>query len=141
MHCPGEDASAKASIMVCRKGKSSYMSSYMHHSYLDSSDSDEDRTEEDVDAKEEGVDAEEAVMEAQWKSYVDKLRQSGELSSCLAVADVSGSMHGEPMQVYSSSLHARKYHHYFLCTTRLLLFPAIQESSACLPIPLPSPFV
>lgn len=34
-----------------------------------------------------------AVTEAQWSSYVGKLRQSGQLGSCLAVADVSGSMY------------------------------------------------
>ncbi|CAL5227769.1 g10789 [Coccomyxa viridis] len=53
----------------------------------------------DSSDSEEQPDAAEAVMEAQWKSYVDKLRQSGQLSSCLAVADASGSMYGEPMNV------------------------------------------
>lgn len=39
------------------------------------------------------------VMEAQWKAYVDKLRESGELSSAMAICDVSGSMRGQPMEV------------------------------------------
>ena len=42
------------------------------------------------------------MVEAQWKSYVVKLRESGTLSSCLAVADVSGSMSfdgGQPLEV------------------------------------------
>ena len=81
--------------MVCRKAKPSYM----RYRYLDSSSS------EDKGA-EEGSDAGELVMEAQWKSYVDKLRQSGQLSSCLAVADVSGSMSGEPMNVSGLFFHA-----------------------------------
>ena len=33
-----------------------------------------------------------AVIEAQWKTLVDKLRESGSLEDCLAVCDVSGSM-------------------------------------------------
>ena len=80
--------------MVCRKVKPSYMSFYSRYSHLESSDSDEE------------PDAEEAVMEVQWKSYVDKLRQCGQLSSCLAVANVSGSMSGEPMNVSGSFFHA-----------------------------------
>eukprot|EP00891_Asterochloris_glomerata_P008284 jgi/Astpho2/8284/Aster-x0811 len=39
------------------------------------------------------------VVELQWKAYVDKLRESGTLSSTLSVCDVSGSMHGQPMEV------------------------------------------
>jgi len=39
------------------------------------------------------------VQELQWKAYVDHLKQSGSLSRCLAVVDVSGSMAGLPMQV------------------------------------------
>ncbi len=77
--------------MVCRKVKLFY--SFLGRCpHVDSSNS------------EEQPDAAEAVMEAQWKSYVDKLRQSGQLSSCLAVADVSGSMYGEPMNVCGSFL-------------------------------------
>lgn len=67
-------------------------------------DSDEDFSGSEGTGAEEESDAGEAIMEAQWKSYVDKLRKSGELSSCLAVADVSGSMHGKPMKVCSSHM-------------------------------------
>lgn len=35
------------------------------------------------------------VMEGQWKAIVDRMKQSGELSSALAVCDVSGSMYTE----------------------------------------------
>ena len=35
----------------------------------------------------------------QWEAYVNKLRESGSLSSCMAICDVSGSMFGIPMQV------------------------------------------
>ncbi len=96
MQSSGETGSAKANVMVCRKVKPSYMSFCNRYSHMESSDSEE-----------EAPGAEEVVMEAQWKSYVDKLRQSGQLSSCLAVADVSGSMSGEPMNVSSSVFHAR----------------------------------
>jgi Domain of unknown function (DUF2828) len=47
-----------------------------------------------------GVDDQsEQVAELQWKSYVDNLKKSGVLDSALAVADVSGSMMGTPMEV------------------------------------------
>ncbi|KAG0197639.1 hypothetical protein BGX28_008861 [Mortierella sp. GBA30] len=39
------------------------------------------------------------TMEAQWKSYVDKLAQTGTMDSAMAICDVSGSMSGEPMEV------------------------------------------
>ncbi|KAL0025081.1 hypothetical protein WJX79_005924 [Trebouxia sp. C0005] len=39
------------------------------------------------------------TMELQWKDYVAKLKASGTLSSALAIADVSPSMEGLPMQV------------------------------------------
>ncbi len=39
------------------------------------------------------------TMELQWKDYVAKLKASGALSSALAIADVSPSMSGLPMQV------------------------------------------
>ena len=45
---------------------------------------------------------EEAVLKTiqlQWEAYVNKLRESGSLSSCMAICDVSGSMSGIPMQV------------------------------------------
>ena len=93
---------------VCRRRyQPSYRASYLGYSSADTSDSEEDGAEDKLDAEKE-VDAEEEVMEMQWKSYVDKLRQSGELSSCLAVADVSGSMTGEPMNVSSSIFHPRR---------------------------------
>ncbi|PVF93373.1 hypothetical protein CPB86DRAFT_767963 [Serendipita vermifera] len=38
--------------------------------------------------------ADKMVIEAQWKTMVDKLKQSGALDNCLAVCDVSGSMGG-----------------------------------------------
>lgn len=61
----GKDARAKASVMVCRKAKSSYTSnlpSFLQSSYLDSSSSEEEEAEKEMGVKEE-VDAEEAVME------------------------------------------------------------------------------
>ena len=45
------------------------------------------------------ADPHEQVAELQWKSYVDNLKKSGILESALAVADVSGSMSGTPMEV------------------------------------------
>ena len=42
------------------------------------------------------------TVEGQWKAYVVKLRESGALSSALAIADVSGSMAGTPMNVRAS---------------------------------------
>lgn len=39
------------------------------------------------------------TMELQWKDYVTQLKESGTLSNALAVADVSASMFGEPIQV------------------------------------------
>jgi len=39
------------------------------------------------------------VLEAQWTSLVQRLREAGRLDSALAVCDVSGSMEGQPMQV------------------------------------------
>ncbi len=101
----------KHMLVVCRRARFSFLSSshlpsYLRSSYAEGSDSEGDGPEDEPDAEEE-ADAEEEVMEAQWRSYVDKLRQSGELSSCLAVADVSGSMEGQPMNVSSSSFPAR----------------------------------
>jgi len=63
-------------------------------------DSDADSTAEEKSASgEEEMDTSIEVMEAQWKAYVEKLRESGELSSALAICDVSGSMEGQPMEV------------------------------------------
>jgi len=39
------------------------------------------------------------VCELQWKSIIEPLRESGVLTSCLVLSDVSGSMSGTPMQV------------------------------------------
>ncbi|KAK9829195.1 hypothetical protein WJX72_004438 [[Myrmecia] bisecta] len=39
------------------------------------------------------------TVELQWRSYVDKLKAGGCLSSAMAVCDVSGSMSGQPMEV------------------------------------------
>lgn len=39
------------------------------------------------------------VAELQWKRMVDDLLQKGKLKNCLAISDVSGSMHGTPMEV------------------------------------------
>ena len=54
---------------------------------------------EDDKAGDEEMDTGMEVAEAQWKAYVQKLREGGELSSAMAICDVSGSMHGQPMQV------------------------------------------
>ena len=87
--------------MACRRAKRADMRPFYRYPI----DSDEDGESEGPDATEE-PDLEEQVMEAQWKSYVDGLRQSGQLSSCLAVADVSGSMSGQPMNVCTSTNHS-----------------------------------
>ena len=42
---------------------------------------------------------EEMEVEAQWRDLVADVRESGALGQCLAVADVSGSMSGTPMNV------------------------------------------
>lgn len=39
------------------------------------------------------------ILEAQWQSLTDQLKQKGTLSKTVCVADVSGSMKGEPMMV------------------------------------------
>ncbi|KAK9182365.1 hypothetical protein WN944_025509 [Citrus x changshan-huyou] len=39
------------------------------------------------------------VAELQWKRIVDDLMQKGKLRNCMAICDVSGSMHGTPMEV------------------------------------------
>ncbi|KAG0044172.1 hypothetical protein BGZ83_010581 [Gryganskiella cystojenkinii] len=39
------------------------------------------------------------TMEAQWKSYVERLGKTGTMNSTMAVCDVSGSMSGTPMEV------------------------------------------
>ncbi|EPS98363.1 hypothetical protein FOMPIDRAFT_41926 [Fomitopsis schrenkii] len=39
------------------------------------------------------------VLDAQWASLVERLREAGRLDSALAVCDVSGSMSGEPINV------------------------------------------
>ncbi|KAL3623515.1 hypothetical protein CASFOL_032331 [Castilleja foliolosa] len=39
------------------------------------------------------------VAELQWKRMVDDMAKKGKLNNCLAVCDVSGSMHGIPMDV------------------------------------------
>ena len=46
---------------------------------------------------------EDATSEAQWRALVDELRQTGTFDSCLAVVDVSGSMEGIPMEVWTLS--------------------------------------
>ncbi|KAF9361330.1 hypothetical protein BGX26_004188 [Mortierella sp. AD094] len=39
------------------------------------------------------------TLEAQWKSYVERLAKSGTMDSTMAMCDVSGSMSGQPMEV------------------------------------------
>ncbi|KAF9169294.1 hypothetical protein BGX21_010727 [Mortierella sp. AD011] len=39
------------------------------------------------------------TLEAQWKSYIDRLAKSGTMDSTMAMCDVSGSMSGQPMEV------------------------------------------
>ncbi|CAA0843069.1 Uncharacterised conserved protein UCP015417-vWA [Striga hermonthica] len=39
------------------------------------------------------------VAELQWRRMVDDMAESGTMNNCLAVCDVSGSMHGTPMDV------------------------------------------
>ena len=38
------------------------------------------------------------VTEAQWLNYVESIKKSGSLDNCIAIADVSGSMHGTPLE-------------------------------------------
>uniref|UniRef100_M8CAK9 DUF2828 domain-containing protein n=1 Tax=Aegilops tauschii TaxID=37682 RepID=M8CAK9_AEGTA len=42
---------------------------------------------------------EDDVSELQWRRMVDDLRSKGSLRNCISVCDVSGSMHGTPMEV------------------------------------------
>ncbi|XP_008812490.2 uncharacterized protein LOC103723376 [Phoenix dactylifera] len=44
-------------------------------------------------------DAGDEVAELQWKRMVEDLSKKGSLRNCIAVCDVSGSMHGAPMEV------------------------------------------
>lgn len=39
------------------------------------------------------------TIQLQWDAYVQKLKETGSLSNCMAMVDVSGSMNGLPMQV------------------------------------------
>ncbi|XP_074381775.1 uncharacterized protein LOC141723782 [Apium graveolens] len=50
----------------------------------------------DSDSDNEG---ERTVAELQWKRMVDDMTKKGKLRNCIAVSDVSGSMHGTPMEV------------------------------------------
>ena len=63
------------------------------------------------------------MVELQWKAYVDKLRESGTLSSTMSVCDVSGSMHGQPMEVRArlcgAVCQAGSIMHTYLLATRL----------------------
>ncbi|KAG8809243.1 hypothetical protein FRC17_003541, partial [Serendipita sp. 399] len=45
-----------------------------------------------IEALSSDSDVDKQVIEAQWKTMVEKLRESGALDNCLAVCDVSGSM-------------------------------------------------
>jgi len=38
------------------------------------------------------------IAEAQWLNYVENIKKAGSLDNCIAIADVSGSMSGIPMQ-------------------------------------------
>jgi hypothetical protein len=38
------------------------------------------------------------VAEAQWLNYIENIKKAGALDNCIAIADVSGSMAGTPMQ-------------------------------------------
>ncbi|KAI3971311.1 hypothetical protein MKX01_008155 [Papaver californicum] len=49
--------------------------------------------------EEEDKDADCNVAELQWRRMVDDMSKTGKLSDCLAIADVSGSMLGTPMDV------------------------------------------
>lgn len=52
-----------------------------------------------LDDEDEDKDADCNVAELQWRRMVDDLSKIGKLSDCLAIADVSGSMSGTPMDV------------------------------------------
>lgn len=70
------------------------------------------------------------VVELQWKAYVDKLRESGTLSSTLSVCDVSGSMHGQPMEVRAQLCHAHGAFCYAGCIVQMwLLASCLQQIS------------
>uniref|UniRef100_A0A7S2TM20 TROVE domain-containing protein n=1 Tax=Lotharella oceanica TaxID=641309 RepID=A0A7S2TM20_9EUKA len=55
------------------------------------------RLPSNADSKSLGAEAE--TVEAQWRSLVEGLRTDGCLKDAMAVVDVSGSMHGQPMEV------------------------------------------
>jgi hypothetical protein len=58
----------------------------------------------DEDAGAQSSEASLEVMDAQWRAYVEQLRGSGQLSSAMAIADVSGSMNGQPLLVRARML-------------------------------------
>jgi hypothetical protein len=49
------------------------------------------------------------VVEGQWNSLVDKLRESGALGNCMAICDVSGSMGSIMSHRYTHPSYARSY--------------------------------
>jgi hypothetical protein len=51
-----------------------------------------------------GSNAEIQVIEAQWKTMVEKLRESGTLDNCIAVCDVSGSMGSLSSQAHDNQV-------------------------------------
>ncbi|KAI3955264.1 hypothetical protein MKW98_020897 [Papaver atlanticum] len=52
-----------------------------------------------LDDEDEDKDGDCNVAELQWRRMVDDISKNGKLSDCLAIADVSGSMSGTPMDV------------------------------------------
>ncbi|KAG8791898.1 hypothetical protein FRC16_000234 [Serendipita sp. 398] len=56
---------------------------------------------EALESSDKGQLVEKQVIEAQWESMVDKLRESGALDNCLAICDVSGSMGNLPSYAFS----------------------------------------
>ena len=66
----------------------------------------------DEDEEDEPIDLSLETMEAQWSAYVQQMRESGQLSSAMAICDVSGSMNGEPMQVREQFIFSTMYSFY-----------------------------
>ncbi|XP_015973378.1 uncharacterized protein LOC107496589 [Arachis duranensis] len=56
-------------------------------------------SDEDEDAYADEYEAGDEVAELQWSRMVSDMLKKGKLKNCLAVCDVSGSMHGTPMDV------------------------------------------
>ncbi|KAL7809769.1 hypothetical protein V8C26DRAFT_411312 [Trichoderma gracile] len=62
------------------------------------------RPQEIIDAKVREIEAK--VVDSQWKTLVQRIKDSGTLSSCIAVCDVSGSMTGPAFKDGTTPMHS-----------------------------------